>query len=66
MFPKAKQTIDNKSRVIKTRDACTTPSNKNTLGRVLSNMDWSRLENFDSCEENLTLFNMMIHLTLLI
>ena len=64
MFPKARQTIDTKSRVIKTRDTCTTPSNKNTLGRVLSNMDWSRLENFDSCEEKLTLFNTMILNTL--
>ena len=62
MFPKAKQTIDNKSRVIKTRD--TTPSHKNTLGRVLLNVDWSRLENFDSCEETLTFFKTMVLNTL--
>ena len=62
MFSKARKTIDNKSRVIKTRD--TRPSNKSTLGRVLSNVDWSRLENFDSCEEKLTFFNTMILNTL--
>ena len=59
MFPKARETIDNKSRVIKTRD--TRPSNSQ---RVLSNLDWSRLENFDSCEEKLTFFNTIILNTL--
>ena len=62
MFSKARQTIDNKSRVIKTRD--TRPSNKSTLGRVLSNVDWARLENFDSCEKQLTFFNAMVLNTL--
>ena len=48
----------NLARVIKTRD--TRSSNMSTLGRVLSNVDWSCLNNFDSCEEKLKFFNTMI------
>ena len=62
MFPKARQTIKNKSRMIKTRD--TRHSNRSVLGRVLSKVDWSCLNNFDSCEEKLTFFNTMILNTL--
>ena len=48
--------------MIKTRD--TRRSNRSILGRVLSKVDWSCLNNFDSCEEKLTFFNTMILNTL--
>ena len=55
MFPKARQIIDNKFMVIRTRD--TRHSNKSIVGRVLSKVDWSSV----SCEEKLMFFNTMIH-----
>ena len=59
MFPKARQIIDNKSKVIRARD--TRYNNKSIVGRVLSKVDWSSLDNFLSCAEKLMFFNTMIH-----
>ena len=51
---KVRQTIVDKCRVVKTRDI--RPSNKNALGRVLSEVNWSCLDGTDSCEEKLMFF----------
>ena len=52
LFPKVRNIIKNRPKVVKSRD--TRQSKKKELGRVISTIDWSYLDLINSCEEKVT------------
>ena len=58
LFPKVRNIIKNRPRVVKSRD--TRQSKEKELGRVLSTFGWSYLDLINSCEEKVTFFNTII------
>ena len=55
VHPKSRTPNLNRSKIVKSRNL--KPSLKQALGRVLSSLDWSFLNNINSCENKLEIFS---------
>jgi hypothetical protein len=55
VLPRTKSTTENMFKIIRSRDL--RQSDKNAVGRTLSAVDWSCLDNVVTCEEKVTIFN---------
>ncbi|CAB4006463.1 Hypothetical predicted protein, partial [Paramuricea clavata] len=64
VLPNTKSTTENMFKVIKTRNL--RQSNKNAVGRTLSAVDWSRLDNVVTCKEKVSIFNDIVVNTIIL